>query len=110
MKMPKKGMSVVVKEIVHKTLPVTLYKGVVTKVGKTTFEITGFTPTTTPLIMIQVNGKNISSEVHFADKNVKFNVNEFEYSWHLYNATKTIKHLKKSYTRKLVEDNWWLLL
>ena len=56
MKLPEKGMSVVVKETVHETLPVTIYKGVVTKVGKTTFEISGFTPTTKPLI-IQVNGK-----------------------------------------------------
>jgi hypothetical protein len=48
MKLPKKGMNVVVKETVHKTLPVTLYKGIVTKVGKTTFEIGGLTPTTKP--------------------------------------------------------------
>jgi hypothetical protein len=102
-------MSIIVKEIVHETLPVTVYKGVVTKVGKSTFEIGGLTSTTNPLIIIQVNGKPISSEVQFTDKKVKFIVNEFNYSWHPYNAKKTIKKLKKSSTRKLVEDNWWLL-
>ena len=108
MKLPKKGMSVVVKEMVHETLPVTLYKGVVTKVGKTTFEIGGLTPTTKPLIIMQVNGKNISSEVEFTTKIVKFNVNEFKYSWHPYNAKKTIKKLNRSSTRKLYENNhWW---
>jgi hypothetical protein len=111
MKLPTKGMHVVVKETVHETLPTTLYKGIVTKVGTHTFEIGGFTKKTKPLIIMQKNGKNISPEVQFTTKTVQFDVNEFKYSWHPYNSKKTIKKLNRSTTRKLYEDNhWWNII